>query len=324
MPSIYTHDYFAKDVLKKINKNKIKTIKNDKYYLVFAQSFDNLFYCDFLSLKNGKKYRKLGHYAHTHKVWEYFKNMITYIKKNKLYDDDHLGYLYGSLAHYALDSTTHPYIHYISGRYTKSNHKNTKKYMGYHAINEIMIDAIYYYHDNNINYCKYNLADNIIPKMKFSDKLIKTMNYTFKETFDKENIGNIYNRSYNQAHFIYKHLMHDRFGIKKICYKIVDFFTPFKKFKAYTYSHHVSKINPEILNLQHDEWLHPVTGEKHNESFMDLYNKATDKVINMIKKCNDYFDDKITLDNLEKEIGNISYSSGLELGKKIEFKYFKN
>ena len=117
--------------------------------------------------------------------------------------------------------------------------------------------------------------------------------------------------------------MYDRFGLKKVCYKILDFFTPFKKFKAYTYSHHVNKIKPEILNLQHDEWLHPVTGEKHNESFIDLYNIASDKVVNMIKKCNDYFNDKITLEKLEKEIGNVSYSSGLEIDSRTTFKYFK-
>lgn len=323
MPSIYTHNYFAKDVLKKINTKNNKSINNDTYYLIFAQSFDNLFYYNFLSLKSGKKYRKLGHKAHTHKVWKYFKNMISYIKENKLYDDENLGYLYGSLTHYALDSTCHPYIHYISGRFTKRDIKNTKKYMGYHAINEIMLDAIYYYNDHDDKYYKYKLAKDIIPKTKFSNKLIKTMNYTFKETFNVDNLGYIYNKSYNQSHYIYKYLMYDRFGIKKVLYKLFDIVTPFKLFKAYTYSHHVSKIKPEILNLDHSTWIHPVTGDKHNESFIDLYNIAYDKVVTMVKKCNDYFNDKITLDDLEKIIGNTSYSSGLDCDLRIDFKYFK-
>ena len=43
----------------------------------------------------------------------------------------------------------------------------------------------------------------------------------------------------------------------------------------------------------------------------------------MIKKCNDYFNDKLTLEKLEKAIGNISYSSGLEVDSRTTFKYFK-
>lgn len=324
MPSIYTHNYFAKDTYKKLEKEKIYQINDKKYYEIFAQSFDNLFYYNFLSIKPGKKYRKLGHYAHTHKVWEYFKNIVSYIKEHELYDDENLGYLYGSLTHYALDSTCHPYIHYISGRVNKSNLKETKKYMGNHAINEIMIDSIYYYKDHNEKYYKYKLSKDIIPITKFPNNLKETMNYVFKKTFDKDNMAYVYNRSYNQSHYIYKYLMYDRTSLKKKIYRFIDFITPFKPFKAYTYSHHINKPNLEVLNLDKKEWLHPITGEKHTESFEDLYLLAQKKVIKYIKKCNDYFQGKCSIEELKKVIGNISYSSGLEVGTRIEFKYFKN
>lgn len=323
MPSIYTHNYFAKDTYKKLEKEKIFQINNRLYYEIFAQSFDNLFYYNFLSFKPGAQYRKLGHYAHTHKPWLYFKNIIEYIKKNKLYDDENLGYLYGSLTHYALDSTCHPYIHYISGRFTKSERKNTKKYLGNHAINEIMIDSIYYYKNHNKKYYLYNLSKDIIPIVKFPNSLKETINYAFKETFNKENIGNIYNKSYNQSHYIYKLLMFDRTAIKKALYKLFDLFTPFKNFKAFAYSHHINKPDYKVLNLNNEEWLHPVTGEKHNESFEDLYNLAQKKVIKYIKKINDYFNNKCTIDDVEKVIGNLSYSSGLDADLRPHFTFFK-
>ena len=44
MPSIYTHNYFARDTYKKLEKEKIRHIDNKIYYEIFAQSFDNLFY----------------------------------------------------------------------------------------------------------------------------------------------------------------------------------------------------------------------------------------------------------------------------------------
>lgn len=324
MPSNYTHYHFANDVYKNIEKNEIRKISNKRFYRIFCQSFDNMFYYNFLSLKKGAKYRDLGYYAQVHKVWDYFKNMVIYMKQNNYYTDESLGYLYGSLTHYALDSACHPYIHYISGRFTSKDKKNTKKYIGNHAITEIMIDAIYYNDTHKEEFYKYKIYNDIIPKTKFSNKLIELINYTFKETFNENSIGYIYNKSYNQSHDIYKYLMYDRFGIKKFFYKVFDVITPFKNFKAYTYSHHIKKIDPEVLNLNHKTWIHPVNGEKHKESFIDLYNIAMKKSINMINKCNDYFNNKISIKDLEKDIGNISYSSGLDLSIKPEFRYFKD
>ena len=322
MPSIYTHNYFAKDLNKELNKLNIYKLSNTRYYEIFAQSFDNLFYYNFLSIKKGKEIRTLGHYAHVHKVWEYFKNMVTYIKKNKLYDDENLGYLYGSLTHYCLDSTAHPYIHYISGRFSRRDYKGTKKYLGYHAVNEIMIDSIYYYKEHNDKYYKYKLYKDLIPKMKFPKNLTKTIDYTFKETFDFSNIGEKFNKSYNQSHDAYKYLMYDRFSIKRKLYRLVDLIPVHKIFKAYSYSHHISIPNYSVLNNEHNIWYHPVTNEKHNESFEDLYNIAYKKCIKMIKKCNDYFNDKCSLKDLEKVIGNISYSSGLDCEIRPYFQYF--
>lgn len=324
MPSIYTHNYFAKDTYNKID-NKIKyRINNKLYYEIFAQSFDNLFYYNSISIFPGKKYQKLGHYAHTHKVWKYFKNLVEYIKENKLYDDENLGYLYGSLTHYALDSTAHPYIHYISGRYSKAYKKETRKYLGNHAKNEIMIDSIYYYKDHNDKYYKFKTAKELIPVIKFPEGLKNTISHTFKETFDVDNIGDIFNKSYNQSHYVYKFLMYDRTSIKKTLYKIVDFFSPTKNFKANCYSHHINKPDYTVMNNEKNTWLHPITGEEHNESFEELYKIAQDKVIKYISKCNDYFDDKCSIKDLEKTIGNISYSSGLDSDLRPKFIYFKN
>ena len=323
MPSLYTHNYFAIDTYKKLEKEKIHKINDLTYYKIFAQSFDNLFYYNFFLPSSGKNYRKLGHYAHVHKSWLYFENMLKYIKKNKLYNDENLGYLYGSLTHYALDSVCHPYIHYISGRFDKNNIKETKKYIGNHAINEIMIDSIYYYKDHQKKYYKYKTYKELIPITIFPKNLKETIDYVFKETFNEENIGYIFNKSYNQMRKSYKYLMLDRTSIKKAIYKLIDFITPFKHYKAYSYSHHINKPDYTVMNGNNYTWLHPVTGEKHNESFEELYDIAQKKVIKYINKCNDYFNNKCKIDDVKKVIGNISYSSGLDVELRPTFKYFK-
>lgn len=325
MPSIYVHNYFAKEIQSKINKTNNKKIINPKYFYIFAQSFDNLFYYNFYMPFTGSKYRKLGHFAHYNNTWLYFQSIIEYMKNNKIYTDETLGYLYGSLAHYALDSTVHPYIHYISGRYSKKDKKNTKKYKGYHTSNEIMLDAIYYYKDNNDKkYYNYKLYKDLIPKISFSNDLTNIINNTFKETFNVDNIGVIYNKSYLHSYLAYKYLMFDRFNIKRYIYKIVDFAYPFKKYKANSYSHHINKVNLDVLNEDHKTWLHPITGEKHKESFYDLYNNAMDKVLSYINICNKYFSGKCSIKDVENVIGNINYSSGLDCDLRAKFQYFKN
>ena len=195
--------------------------------------------------------------------------------------------------------------------------------MGYHAINEIMIDSIYYYKDHNKKYYKYKLYNEIIPITKFSNNLTKTIDYTFKNTFNFDNMGKMYNDSYNHSHIIYKYLMFDKFNIKKGLYRLFDLFTPYKDFKAYSYSHHINNPDYSILNNEHNIWYHPVTNEKHNESFEDLYIIAKNKCIKMIQKCNDYFKDNCSLKDLEKTIGNISYSSGLDVDLRVKFTHFK-
>lgn len=322
MPSIYVHNYFAKEVNKKIKDLNVRQINDDTYMNIFAQSFDNLFYYNFYKIK-GKEYQKLGHYAHTHKTWEYFKNMLEYVKQNNKYDDENLGYIYGSICHYQLDSTAHPYIHYFSGRYDKKNKKETKKYIGNHAVNEIMLDAIYFSKNNKITYNKFKVYKELIPKIEFSNNLKDTINYVFSKTFNKKNIGQIYNKAYNQSRLSYKYLMYDRFGIKKKIYRIVDFFTPNKNFKAYTYSNGIKKIDKEILNENNNIWLHPITGDKHNESFNELYITALDKSIESIESINKYFQNKLSIDQLESIIKNDSYSTGLNCDARSKFTYFK-
>ena len=69
MPSIVTHHYFAKDILNKLNNETKQTFQNSySIFLIFAQSFDNLFYYKLLTPWLGKKERTLGYDAQKIKV----------------------------------------------------------------------------------------------------------------------------------------------------------------------------------------------------------------------------------------------------------------
>ena len=143
MPSITTHYLFAKEVFNHLNKKEQACIKDDlNIYYIFAQSHDFLFYYTF-DIKNAKRIKELGHFAHHNYTQDYLINIVKYIKDNYLENNSQLlGYLYGSITHYSLDTSAHPYIFYKTGIYRKSN-PASKNYRGQHTLMEKDLDALY-------------------------------------------------------------------------------------------------------------------------------------------------------------------------------------
>lgn len=306
MPAIYTHNIFAKEVFNNLDKNIQETLKSKKnIYEIFSQSFDFLYYYNFLSLKPGRKIRKFGRFCHRNKPQEYLLNIITYIKKNKLYKKaDILAYLYGSINHYTCDTTMHPYVNYLS--------ETAKKKTGMHTKLEFEIDAYYYEKINNKPFYKYNLPNDLLKKTMFSKQLKKCMNEVYKNTYNVSNMGNIYEKSYNQSSLIFKLGMLDRWGIKKLIYRLLDIFiTPFG-FKCSYCSFHIKSIDTSFLNSNNETWYNPFNKDFISSlSWEELMQSAKEKSINLITLCNLYFKNKISLKKLKENIPNISYSNGL-------------
>ena len=98
---------------------------------------DSLMFYNLFSILPGKKIRELNKYFHRNKSQEYFINMINYIKDNNLSDDiDVMSFLVGSICHFVLDSTIHPYIIYKTGIMDKKK-PSTYKYNHIHEFMEV-------------------------------------------------------------------------------------------------------------------------------------------------------------------------------------------
>ena len=221
MPSITTHHMFSKEILKHLKKDELNRFneKLDLYY-TFAQSHDYLFYYTFG--KNKKEINRFGHHAHWNKTQDYLINIIKYIQETQQENNPELlAYLYGSITHYVLDTTCHPFIFYKTGIYRK-NEPETRKYFGGHNRIEKDLDAYYYkkYTGKDYNHC--NVTKEIIGKPIFSDNLITSISKVYKDTYNKDNIGYYYQKGVNNARVIYNLVINDRFGIKKSFYKFLD------------------------------------------------------------------------------------------------------
>ncbi|MBQ6687551.1 MAG: zinc dependent phospholipase C family protein [Bacilli bacterium] len=326
MPSIYTHTVFAYDVKNKLNKNtQILIEQNKRLYELFSQSFDNLYYYNFLSLKKGKHIRNLAYYAHTHKTQKYIINIINFIKDNNLKNNsDIMCYLYGTINHYISDSTLHPYITYKTGRFSSERKKDTKKYLGIHTNTEIALDSFYYHKITKKEFKNYKIYKDLCKKVTFSKNLKNTINYAFKETFNINSMGDIFNTSYNQSYYVYRILMYDPFGIKLFAYKIIDFLLPNSTMKLASYSLHKEPVSNSFFNKKHHYWCNPTDMNIISyESWEDVYKKAINKAVILINNINLYFENKITEKKLLKLIGNNCYSSGLDCSKKRIMQYFE-
>ena len=313
MPSITTHYMFSKEVLNNL-ENKEKNILKSKLdiYHTFAQSHDYLFYYKFGA--KHKEINKLGRYAHHNKTQEYILNIIKEIKNNnEEYNPELIAYLYGSITHYVLDTTCHPYIFYKTGVYRKKEPK-TKKYFGGHSRIEKDIDAYYYKKYTNKDYNKCNITKEVIGNPIFSNKLINVINNVYNKTYKANNIGNYYIKTIKNTKLIYNLIIKDRFGIKKAIYKILDFLI--NKNKAYisTYSTYIKNPNINYLNLEKKEWNNPSNPDlRCNKSFEELYDDAISRTIKIIKEVNKVLYEDKPIKHLVDFIPDLDYSSGLEI-----------
>ena len=322
MPATVVHAYFAQDlndILPKEIKNKLDVNR----LKTFGQSIDSLMFYNLFSILPGKKIRDFQKYFHTNKTQDFFVNLINYIKENDYTEDiDVNSFLVGTICHYVLDSTVHPYIYYKTGYFNK-NDKSTYKYNNVHTFMETFLDNDMIKRRESINPYKFNISKFSFDTSKFSNELNDTIKYTFKETFDVDNMDKIYYKSLKQMKnsiFIFRQ---DRYGIKKFFYKLADTFTSKRVFRFEAISYHYPlNDRHNFLNENHKLWRNPcdysLTSE---ESFLDLYLRALKLAKVMICASFDYINGKDI--ELEKVFINKSYITGLDCELDKELKYFE-
>lgn len=322
MPATAVHAYFAQDlndILPKEIKNKLDVDR----LKTFGQSTDSLMFYNLFSILPGKNIRDFQKYFHTNKTQEFFINLINYIKENDYTEDiDVNSFLVGTICHYVLDSTVHPYIYYKTGYFNK-NDKSTYKYNNVHTFMETFLDNDMIKRRESINPYKFNISKFSFDTSKFSNELNDTIKYTFKETFDVDNMDKIYYKSLKQMRnsiFIFRQ---DRYGIKKFFYKLADTFTSKRVFRFEAISYHYPlNDRHNFLNENHKLWRNPcdysLTSE---ESFLDLYLRALKLTKVMICASFDYINGKDI--ELEKVFINKSYITGLDCELDKELKYFE-
>ena len=137
------------------------------------------------------------------------------------------------------------------------------------------------------------------------------MDNVYLQTFNVKNMGTIYEKSVQNGNFILKNFVTDKMGIKKKLYRLKDNITFLSKRRYEYLSFHVTEINHNFLNEKNDLWLNPWSGKESNQSFNDLYEEALDNALNAIKIIDNYFANKVSLNEVMNILKDYSYLSGI-------------
>ncbi len=322
MPATAVHAYFAQDtfdILPKEIKNKLDV----NCLKTFGQSMDSLMFYNLFNLSPGKNIRQFQKYFHENKSQEYFVSLINHIKDNNYIDIvDVNSFLVGSICHYVLDSVIHPYVYYKTGKF-KKNDKSTYKYNNVHAFMETFLDNDMIVRRESTNPYKFNISKFSLNIDKFSDELNDTISCTFNNTFEIDNMDEIYYKSLVQMKKIIFLFRQDKYGVKKFFYKLIDTFTSKKVFRFEAISYHYPLNDKHnFLNENHKLWRNPIDYSiTSEESFLDLYLRALKLVKVIICASFDYINGKDI--ELEKVFVNTSYITGFDCNLNKELKYFE-
>ena len=321
MPATATHSFFAKDVYDILPDNICESLDLDKCKM-YAQSVDSLKFYNLFSILPGKMVRHFQGYFHENNSQEFFINILRYMRDNSVNDIDTYSFLFGSICHYALDSTLHPYVVYKTGDFDKKK-PETYKYNNVHAFMETFIDNDMIKRRMDMDPYKFNFKDFCFDITPFSDDLEKVIDYAFFNTFHMSNMPKIYYKSLKQMRTAITVFRRDPYGIKKFFYKLADSFTPKScfRFEAISY-HYPLEDKHNFLNSDHKLWRNPcIYDMTSTESFLDLYLKAIKQAKSLTIASWDYLNGKDI--ELEKVFDNTSYVTGLDCIDKKELKYFE-
>ena len=252
--------------------------------------------------------RKVDSDPHNYKTQMFFINMVNYIKDNNLIEDELvLSLLYGHIAHYFLDINIHPLVYYIEKECQKVGlippHHLIEGYFSSYLTEKILNKDIM---DINGDYFKELNLLNL--------KCIKLLNKVYGKTYGDYTIIKSYQSVLSLFLTIEKLIKNKTYITKE---KLINF----SKFKQFMEINNL-EYN-DLHNESHEIYTNPVTGEKHNESLIELYNKSLDMTIESIKVVNEYLYNNKSIDSLTKVFGDLSYDTGVKSSFGKKFIYVK-
>jgi hypothetical protein len=317
MADILTHLISADESLERLNADINRIIKSNRnIFNLGAQGPDVFFYYKVFPWQKTNNIDKTGTLLHSEKTEDFLVNAAKYLKNQVLSDpmefyrktkkdsDLHrqFAYIAGFLTHYALDTLSHPFIFYFSGKDGGYNHKY------FECIIDTLLSDIYNAKKVRLHKTGHAIKLSAEDRYVVSDYISKIIYVTYHKNIDRRDIQ-IAIKDMKRV----MQAMYDPKNIKRGSFKVVDRLSKAQgKIATATYP---AKLDHKIdyLNINHTTWLHPCDDqETHTESFIDLLKQAREYSASLIDNLALYITHHISESEFRALIGNKMYDTGRE------------
>lgn len=299
MPNIWTHIFFAEDACQSLTYDLQNTSYRSALFLG-AQGPDPFFYYRFWPwLSNQVTGQRIGNALHTKACGPFLVYLIEQAQKES---NQTKAYVLGFITHHFLDRHTHPYIHFRAG-YQGSKHQ----------LLETIIDTKFALKHRKKEIWKYPAYAEIFIGKTLPSAILNILDGGIRKfypdlSFQTRDIQIAY-----QDMITAQKLFADPTGLKNMLLKAV----------IQPYSHQPINGYIDYLNEEKTPWIHPATGESHEESFEELYTNALNDIVSVLPLVYDYWSEptESVKEQLIRRISDISYDTGTHLANNFKNRF---
>ena len=305
MPSIFAHSLCGEKALLTCDADRLRRIINrQKWAFIFGcQGPDFLFFYHAFPTydqKEAGQVHRLGTQVHEQKVNEAVSCLLQWIRKDP--HDILVAYVAGWLSHHALDAEAHPYVYWRTGtpeRHAGQDHQRMEAQIERGLLDYLDIDMK--------DYLPVKQMKHSTPKLYKIAEMIQGM---LKDVYEFDlSLKKCYEAL--QQFYSLQKLLADPRGRR---YKLVAagerllgapgrgtaLMVPVKYDDAL-----------DALNYRHDDWHHPVSGERMSSGFMEMYDAAVLQSRERLALLEDFLLDGADETAILRHVGERSYNSGV-------------
>lgn len=314
MPNIITHTLFAEDMLKLLDEEMLNDRK--QLFEIGSSGPDYLFFHNVSPKAFWKKtpLRHIGSQLHESHINDFYRSAVHSIwkEKNPEIRQDMIAYTCGHLCHWALDSSAHPYIFYRTGNCKGQSANDHHRF-------ESILDSLLLKHKKNETIATYDITKEVTDaddemKRAVARIYVPAVNSIFKENIKGHHIAEALD-DWNGMQKVFRDPYGNKIRFARALEKPFGLDNQFSGFAV----PEKPEDNYDIMNLLHNEWKNPQTGEPSHDSFFELYDKAINRaakaIVLFLNACAhpyDAADEKEFLDFLDNrnyEMGTSHYET---------------
>lgn len=272
MPNIITHTLFAQEIFDKVDEATHDLFEPRLQLLEIGSNGPDFLFFHGMNPKDFYKksdLRVAGSMFHAAHVNDFYQKALISIRNEQDEDikKDMMTYVCGHLCHWALDTTSHPYVFYRTG-------PCKGKSAWYHHRFESLLDAIMLKVKRECTIEDFKFYEVCDVTKEQARAIARIYVVAIRQILGFDIKPHQILESLNDWHFI-ETLFYDASGDKLKALQTLETFT-----KAYnSLSGYIVPNHPDdpydVMNLLHTRWVHPSDSSfVSTESFFDLYDRA--------------------------------------------------